>query len=74
MRNSSMNEQPKNNSKEVSIVRRIITVDSDDSVSIVLRSSEDSIRELLKNAVNASVMEHTDVESPKKDLVTQGVQ
>ena len=55
-------------------MRRIITVDSDDSVSIVLRSSEDSIRELLKNAVNASVMEHTDVESPKKDLVTQGVQ
>jgi hypothetical protein len=69
-----MNEQTKNNSKEVSIVRRIITVDSDDSVSIVLRSSEDSIRELLKNAVNASVMEHTEIESPKKEQVTQGVQ
>ena len=55
-------------------MRRIITVDSDDSVSIVLRSSEDSIRELLKNAVNASLMEHTDVESPKKDIVTHGVQ
>jgi len=69
-----MNEQTKNNSKEVSIVRRIITVDSDDSVSIVLRSSEDSIGELLKNAVDASVMEHTDAESLKNDQVTQGVQ
>jgi len=69
-----MSEQTKNNSKEVSIVRRIITVDSDDSVSIVLRSSEDSIRELLKNAVNASVMEHTDAEHLKNDQVTQGVQ
>ena len=71
---SPMNEQTKNNSKEVSIVRRIITVDSDDSVSIVLRSSDDSIRELLKNAVDASAMEHTDAGTLKNDQVTQGVQ
>jgi len=69
-----MNEQTKNDSKEVSIVRRIITVDSDDSVSIVLRSSEDSIRELLKNAVDASTMEQTETEYPKKYQATQGVQ
>ena len=74
MRNSSMNEQPKNDAKEVSIVRRIITMDSDDSVSIVLKSTEDSITELLKSAVDASVIESSDVESHKKYHVTRGVQ
>ena len=69
-----MNEQPKNDAKEVSIVRRIITMDSDDSVSIVLKSTEDSITELLKSAVDASVIESSDVESNKKYQVTRGVQ
>jgi len=74
MCNSSMNEQTKNDAKEVSIVRRIITMDSDDSVSIVLKSTEDSITELLKSAVDASVIESSDVESNKKYQVTRGVQ
>jgi len=74
MRSSSMNEQTKNDAKEVSIVRRIITMDSDDSVSIVLKSTEDSITELLKSAVDASVIESSDVESNKKYQVTRGVQ
>ena len=74
MRISSMNEQTKNDAKEVSIVRRIITMDSDDSVSIVLKSTEDSITELLKSAVDASVIESSDVESNKKYQVTRGVQ
>jgi hypothetical protein len=69
-----MNEQAKNDAKEVSIVRRIITMDSDDSVSIVLRSSEDSIDALLKSAIDASVIEPTEAESPKKYHVTRGVQ
>ena len=69
-----MNEQTKNDAKEVSIVRRIITMDSDDSVSIVLKSTEDSITELLKSAVDASVIESSDVESNKKYQVTRGVQ
>ena len=74
MRISSMNEQTKNDAKEVSIVRRIITMDSDDSVSIVLKSTEDSISELLKSAVDASVIESSDAESHKKHHVTRGVQ
>ena len=74
MRISSMNEQTKNDAKEVSIVRRIITMDSDDSVSIVLKSTEDSITELLKSAVDASVIEYSDTGSDKKYHVTRGVQ
>ena len=74
MRTSSMNEQTKNDAKEVSIVRRIITMDSDDSVSIVLKSTEDSITELLKSAVDASVIESSDAESNKKYHGPRGVQ
>ena len=48
--------------------------DSDDSVSIVLKSTEDSITELLKSAVDASVIESSDIESNKKYHVTRGVQ
>lgn len=69
-----MNEQTKNDAKEVSILRRIITVDSDDSVSIVLRSSEDSITDLLKSAVDASIIEPSEAESHKKYHVTRGIQ
>ena len=44
-------------------------MDSDDYVSIQLKSSDDTIEELLHKAMDASVME-----SPQKSNTTQGVQ
>ena len=40
--------------KEVSVVKRITKRDSEDYLSIQLKSSEDSIDELLQKAINAT--------------------
>ena len=49
-----MSEESEITAKEVSIVKRSTTMDSDDYVSIQLKSSEDSIDELLQKAINAA--------------------
>ena len=46
--------QNESNTKEVSIVKRSTKMDSEDYVSIQLKSSEDSIDELLSKAMNAA--------------------
>ena len=55
--------------REVFIVKRSTKMDSDDYVSVQLKSSDDTIEELLNKAMHASVME-----SPQKSSTTQGVQ
>jgi hypothetical protein len=69
-----MSEEPESNEsqsnvKEVFIVKRSTKMDSDDYVSIQLKSSDDTIEELLRKAMDASVMK-----SPQKSNTTQGVQ
>ena len=69
-----MSEEPESNEsqsnvKEVFIVKRSTKMDSDDYVSVQLKSSDDTIEELLRKAMDASVME-----SPQKSNITQGVQ
>ena len=49
-----MTENNESNTKEVSIVRRNTKMDSEDFISIQLRSSEDSIDELISKAMNAT--------------------
>jgi hypothetical protein len=48
-----MSEQSKSDIREVSVVKRIASSDSEDYVSVQLRSSEDSLEILLENAMNA---------------------
>jgi hypothetical protein len=74
-----MSEQPESNQsessesqskvREVFIVKRSTKMDSDEYVSIQLKSSEDSIEKLLKKAVLASVLN-----TPQKSVTTKGVQ
>ena len=74
-----MSEQPENNQpessesqskvREVFIVKRSTKMDSDEYVSVQLKSSEDSIEKLLKKAVLASVLN-----TPQKSVTTKGVQ
>ena len=74
-----MSEQPENNQpessesqskvREVFIVKRSTKMDSDEYVSVQLKSSEDSIEKLLKKAVLASVLN-----TPQKSATTKGVQ
>ena len=64
-----MSEEPESQVKEVFIVKRSTKMDSDDYVSIQLKSSDDTIEDLLRKAMDASVME-----SPQKSSTTQGVQ
>ena len=74
-----MSEQPENNQsesnelqskvREVFIVKRSTKMDSDEFVSVQLKSSEDSIEKLLKKAVLASVLNN-----PQKSITTKGVQ
>jgi hypothetical protein len=64
-----MGEESNSKIKEVFIVKRSTKMDSDDYVSIQLKSSDDTIEELLHKAMDASVME-----SPQKSNTTQGVQ
>jgi hypothetical protein len=49
----SMSVQTKSDIREVSVVKRIASSDSEDYVSVQLRSSEDSLEILLENAMNA---------------------
>ena len=69
-----MSEQAENNEsqskvREVFIVKRSTKIDSDEYVSVQLKSSEDSIEQLLKKAVKASVLN-----TPQKSITTKGVQ
>ena len=69
-----MSEQEESNEsqskvREVFIVKRSTKIDSDEYVSVQLKSSEDSIEKLLKKAVLASVLN-----TPQKSVTTKGVQ
>ncbi len=74
-----MSEQPESNQseskesqskvREVFIVKRSTKMDSDEYVSVQLKSSDDSIEKLLKKAVLASVLN-----TPQKSITTKGVQ
>ncbi len=64
-----MSEESNSKIKEVFIVKRSKKMDSDDYVSIQLKSSDDSIEKLLKKAVLASVLN-----TPQKSITTKGVQ
>ena len=55
--------------REVFIVKRSTKMDSDEYVSVQLKSSDDSIEKLLKKAVLASVLN-----VPQKSVTTKGVQ
>jgi len=55
--------------REVFIVKRSTKMDSDEYVSVQLKSSDDSIEKLLKKAVLASVLN-----TPQKSTTTKGVQ
>ena len=74
-----MSEQPESNQpesnesqskvREVFIVKRSTKMDSDEFVSVQLKSYDDSIEKLLKKAVLASVLN-----PPQKSATTKGVQ
>ena len=69
-----MSEKPDDNEsdsrvREVFIVKRSTKIDSDEYVSVQLKSSDDSIEKLLKKAVLASVLN-----TPQKSVTTKGVQ
>ena len=69
-----MTEQQESNEsqskvREVFIVKRSTKIDSDEYVSVQLKSSDDSIEKLLKKAVLASVLN-----TPQKSVTTKGVQ
>ena len=69
-----MTEQEESNEsqskvREVFIVKRSTKIDSDEYVSVQLKSSDDSIEKLLKKAVLASVLN-----TPQKSITTKGVQ
>jgi len=69
-----MTEQQESNEsqskvREVFIVKRSTKIDSDEYVSVQLKSSDDSIEKLLKKAVLASVLN-----IPQKSVTTKGVQ
>ena len=55
--------------REVFIVKRSTKMDSDEYVSVQLKSSDDSIEQLLEKAKNASILS-----APQKSVTTKGVQ
>ena len=55
--------------REVFIVKRSTKIDSDEYVSVQLKSSEDTIENLLQKAMQASVLN-----IPQKSVTTTGVQ
>ena len=70
--NETQNVQSSTNEskvREVFIVKRSTKMDSDEYVSVQLKSSDDSIEKLLKKAVLASVLN-----IPQKSITTKGVQ
>ena len=69
-----MSEQQESNEsqsavREVFIVKRSTKIDSDEYVSVQLKSSDDSIEQLLEKAKDASVLN-----APQKSVTTKGVQ
>ena len=64
-----MTEKEDSTIKEVFIVKRKSKIDSEDYVSIQLRSSEDSIEQLLQKALGAST-----IDMSKQEKKTIGVQ
>ena len=69
-----MSEQSESNEsqsavREVFIVKRSTKIDSDEYVSVQLKSSDDSIEQLLEKAKNASILN-----TPQKSVTTKGVQ
>jgi len=67
--NQSETNESQSKVREVFIVKRSTKMDSDEYVSVQLKSSEDSIEKLLKKAVLASVLN-----TPQKSITTKGVQ
>jgi len=70
--NKTQEVQPSTNEskvREVFIVKRSTKMDSDEYVSVQLKSSDDSIEKLLKKAVLASVLNIS-----QKSITTKGVQ
>ena len=55
--------------REVFIVKRSTKMDSDEYVSVQLKSSDDSIEQLLEKAKAASILN-----TPQKSVTTKGVQ
>ena len=55
--------------REVFIVKRSTRMDSDEYVSVQLKSSDDSIEQLLEKAKAASILN-----PPQKSITTKGVQ
>ena len=55
--------------REVFIVKRSTKMDSDEYVSVQLKSSDDSIEQLLEKAKDASILN-----APQKSVTTKGVQ
>ena len=55
--------------REVFIVKRSTKMDSDEYVSVQLKSSDDSIEQLLEKAKAASILN-----PPQKSVTTKGVQ
>ena len=69
-----MSEQSESNEsqskmREVFIVKRSTKIDSDEYVSVQLKSSDDSIEQLLEKAKDASILN-----APQKSVTTKGVQ
>ena len=64
-----MTSEEESKVREVFIVKRSTKIDSDEYVSVQLKSSDDSIEKLLKKAVLASVLN-----TPQKSITTKGVQ
>ena len=69
MSEESGSSESQSNVREVFIVKRSTKIDSDEYVSVQLKSSDDSIEQLLKKAVMASVLN-----APQKSVTTKGVQ
>ena len=69
MSEESGSSESQSNVREVFIVKRSTKIDSDEYVSVQLKSADDSIEKLLKKAVQASVLY-----APQKGIKTEGVQ
>jgi hypothetical protein len=69
MSEQAESSESQSNVREVFIVKRSTKIDSDEYVSVQLKSSDDSIEQLLKKAVQASVLS-----TPQKGITTKGVQ
>ena len=69
MSEQAENSESQSKVREVFIVKRSTKIDSDEDVSVQLKSSDDSIEQLLKKAVMASVLN-----APQKSVTTKGVQ